>query len=165
MNNSKLVKRLALTGIVAGVYTVMSMFFPLLAYGQIQCRISEVLNLLAFVNPIFAPGIILGCFLTNLFSPFPFDWLFGTLATCAAMFFITRSKNLITASLWPTVFMFAVGAQVMLYIPEIEIGFMSFIVTTLGCMAGEFVAMTLIGVPVFRYLIRNERLMRYLKGL
>ncbi|MCL2836010.1 MAG: QueT transporter family protein, partial [Defluviitaleaceae bacterium] len=100
----RLARRLALTGITASVYTVLSLFFPYLAYGQIQCRFSEVLNLLAFINPVFAPGIILGCFITNLFSPFPLDWLFGTLATAAAMFCITRTKRLIIASLWPTAF-------------------------------------------------------------
>ena len=165
MKDGTFIRRLALTGIVAAVYAVMSLFLPFLSYGQIQCRFSEILNLLVFINPVFAPGVILGCFITNIFSPFLLDMLFGTLATAAAAFCITRTKSLLAASLWPTVFMVIIGAEIMMYTPDIPNGLFAFITITLTVMAGEFVAVTIIGVPLFMYLMKNERLMAYLRGL
>ena len=157
-------RRLALTGITAAVYVVLSLLFPYIAYGEIQCRLSEVLNLLAFFNPVFAPGIILGCFVTNLFSPFFLDCIIGTGATALTMFFVTRSKSLFTASLWPTVFCVIIGAEI-LFMSGPPFMLSKFIIITLSVMAGEFLAVTVIGYPLFRFLMKNDRLMQLIKSL
>lgn len=165
MMTDKMLKRLAVTGLTAAVYTVMNLLFPFLAYNEIQCRLSEMMNLLAFVNPVFAPGMILGCFITNMFSPLgPIDMVVGTFATAVTMFCVTRSKSLFAASIWPTVFCVFIGAEITFLAGPPYLA-SKFILSILSVMAGEFVAMTLIGYPVFKYLMKNERLMKILKGL
>ena len=78
---------LVLAAMVAALYTVMGYFAGIfgLAFGPVQCRFAEALTVLPFLFPAAAPGLVAGCFLTNLLSPFgPLDWLFGTLATAIA---------------------------------------------------------------------------------
>lgn len=164
--NGKFVRRLVLTGIVAAVYTVMTLGLGFISYGPVQFRLSELLNLLAFVNPIFAPGVILGCFIANFMgSAIPFDWLFGTLATALALFCITRTKRLIVAAMWPVLFSgVIVGAMLTSYLTEPPFQLLSFLTFAGSVMAGQFVVVMLIGVQLFKYLMRNERLMVYFRG-
>ena len=163
----KSTKKLAIIGTTAAVYTCLTVFMPIPAYGEIQCRLSEALNLLAFLNPIFAPGIILGCFVSNLFSTVNplLDSIFGTLHTACAMLFITKfSKNLFVASLWPTVFSFYIGGMI-LYVSGLPFTFLNLVSFTVPVMAGEFVAVTLIGYPLFKGLMKNKKFIEIIKGL
>ena len=80
-------KDLTLAAMVAALYAVMGYFGNTfgLTFGPIQFRFAEALTVLPFLFPAAAPGLVAGCFLTNLLSPFgPLDWLFGTLATAIA---------------------------------------------------------------------------------
>lgn len=162
-------KHIAVIGLTAAVYTVLTLALPFLSYGNIQCRFSEVMNLLAFVNPVFAPGIVLGCFISNLFSPNGalLDCIFGTAATICTMLCITRSKNLFVASLWPTVFCVFIGAELTLvyHLDGQPYSFITFLILTGTVMLGEFIAMTVIGYPLFRYLMKNKSFMDILKGI
>ena len=171
-NNSNLVRRLVLTGVMAGVYTVMTMPLFIFAFGPVQFRISEILNLLAFINPVFAPGIILGVFLSNFFgSPIPFDWLFGTLSTVLALFFITRSKSLRVASIWPVIFSGVFVGAMLAFLTDFGMpfnltadhGIIRFGAFTLSVMIGQFIVVTVVGVQLFKYLMKNERLVKFLK--
>lgn len=157
-------KRMAVIGITASIYVVLTLFLPFPAYGEIQFRFSEVLNLLAFINPIFAPGIIIGCFIANLFSPMILDCIVGTLATAITMLCITKfSKNLFIASLYPTVFCVFIGA--MITFTGVEWTFTNFLIITASIMAGEFVVMTFVGYPIFRQLMKNQKLIMILKEI
>ena len=69
MNTGK-TRFIVYTAIIAGIYASLTISMAPVSYGAIQMRIPEILTLLAFVNPQFAPGLILGCFIANLFSPF-----------------------------------------------------------------------------------------------
>ena len=160
-------RRMAVIGMTAAAYAALTILLQPISYGEIQCRISEALNLLAFINPIFAPGIILGCFIANLFSPVNplFDSIFGTLHTATAMLFITKfSKNLFIASLWPTVFCFYISGMI-LYVSGIPWSLIGFISLTAWIMAGQFIAVTVIGYPLFSRLLRNEKFAAMLKAL
>lgn len=165
MRRNVTVRRIVVTGVTAAVYAALTIAISPIAYSEIQCRLSEVLNLLAFLNPVFAPGIVLGCFIANIFSPMPLDMLFGTFATVVAMFCITRTKNsLLIASLWPTATGVIISAEILLYIGPPYL-FSTYALTTLTVMVGEFVAMTVIGYPLFRVLMNNKRLMEYIKSI
>ena len=159
-------KKMAVIGITAAVYAVLTIFMPIPAYGEIQCRLSEALNLLAFINPIFAPGIILGCFIANLFSPMPLDIIIGTAATALAMLFIVKfSKNLFIASLYPTIFNgIIIGAELTFVFLE-QKTIIGFLIMAGSVMAGEFIAVTVIGYPIFRQIMKNDKLMKMLKDI
>lgn len=86
--------QMALAAMVAAVYTVLTVFLPIPQYGEVQFRIAECMTLLPFLFPWAAPGLIVGCFLANLFgSPFVLDWVFGTLATAIACFLTERMPS------------------------------------------------------------------------
>ena len=123
--------------------------------------------MLAFINPVFAPGIILGCFISNMFSPFNpvLDCIIGTTHSAVAMLFITRfSKNLFIASLWPTIFCVFIGGM-LVYVLGMPFTAMNLAIITGQVMLGEFAAMTVIGFPLFSYFTKNDKLMGYLKSL
>ncbi|MEE1026034.1 MAG: QueT transporter family protein, partial [Acutalibacteraceae bacterium] len=78
--NSK-TKFLVLGGLIAAFYAVATYISAAmgLAYGGIQFRISEALTILPVFTPAAIPGLIIGCFIGNLGSPFGMvDVLLGT---------------------------------------------------------------------------------------
>lgn len=138
--------------VIAALYVVATLSLPSAAYGPIQFRYSEILNLLAFYNPINAIGVTLGVFISNFWSTLgAADLIFGTLHTAIALYFVGKSKNLWMASIWPTVFAFIIGFElsVIAHIPG------GFLLHTATVMASEFIIMTVIAVPVFKLLQKN----------
>jgi len=144
--NSQKTKWIVYTAVIAGIYASLTIAMAPISYGPIQLRIPEILTLLVFANPQFAPGLILGCFIANIFSPFGMmDAIIGTFATAVAVYSMRYTKNLWMASLMPTIAnAVIVGLEIALLsnlpIPE----------TMLYVGVGEFVVVTLVGVPVFR---------------
>jgi uncharacterized membrane protein len=157
---------MAVIGITAAMYAALTLALPFPAYGSIQFRVSEILNLLPFINPVFAPGIIIGCFAVNLFSDIPFDFIVGTMATVITMLCVTKfSPNLFIASLYPTIINgIIVGIELNLAFVE-QPTFVSFLIMAGSVMAGEFVVMTVVGFHIFRQLMKNEKFMKMLKDI
>lgn len=151
-------KFIAITGIIAAAYAVATVAIAPLSFGPIQLRFSEILVLLAFIDVAYAPGLILGCVIANLFSPMGMvDALFGTACTAAALFGISKSKNLFIATLWPTICNAFIGVELHLFLgfPLIE----SMITVALG----EFAVVTCIGYPLFRKILSNDKFIKQLK--
>ncbi len=149
---------IALTGVTAAVYMVATLAVSPIAFGAVQFRLSEVMVLLAWINPAFAPGLVLGCALANMFSPLGIiDVLFGTFHTFCSVMMIKRTKNMYLASLWPTIFSFIIGLE--LYIAYSA----PFVVSTLSVMAGELICITLIGCIVFSLIKKNGFIMARLQ--
>lgn len=153
-------KQIAIAGVTAAVYFVTTVFLAPLSYMEIQFRFSEILNLLAFIHPAYAVGVTLGCMISNMFSPFGLiDIIFGTLATGLATFAITRTKSLLIASLWPTIFSLIVAAEISI------LSNLPFLLTACTILLGEFVVVTVIGYPLFAFiLLKNKSLVNILKG-
>ena len=87
---------LAANAVIAAVYAALTVAVAPLAYGPVQFRFSEILIFLAFYNIRYIPGLILGCFIANLFSPMmAYDIVFGTIATTIAVFGIHYAGKLI----------------------------------------------------------------------
>lgn len=105
MSASKFTPRqLATAGIIAALYTVLSLFANVfgIAYGPIQCRFSEALTVLPFFLPEAIPGLFIGCLVTNLMSTVgPLDIVFGSLATLLAALWTRRMPNKWLAPLPP----------------------------------------------------------------
>lgn len=151
-------KTLAITGITAALYMAATLMIAPLGFNAVQFRLSEVMVLLCYIDPIYAPGLILGCALANCFSPLGIiDVVIGTAATAFAVFMILRTKNLLAATLWPTVsgFIIALGLTAVYHTP--------YWINALSVMAGEFVVVTCIGYPVFKAILKNHKLVGMLR--
>ena len=110
-------KLLLKNALLAAVYAVLTMGLAPISYGPVQVRISEFMTLLAFVNKKYIPGLVLGCFLANLASPFGVtDLLIGTFATFLAVYAMRFCPNLFLASLMPVLFNGVLIGAEMLYL-------------------------------------------------
>ena len=139
-------KKVAQIGIIAAVYAVLTIFLAPISYGNIQFRFSEILTLFAFFNPIFIPGLTLGTFIANLMSPLGIvDIIFGTIATFISVFFMSKMKNLLLASLWPVVINGIIIGLELYYLFQLPLA-----LTVFQVAFGEFVVVTIIGVPLFK---------------
>lgn len=146
-----------LTALIAAAYvalTYLSASFGL-AFGQIQFRLSEALNILAAFTPAAIPGLTIGCFLSNLSSPFPLDMLFGTLATLlssVAIYLMSRKFNIslpFISVIPPAIFnAILVGIQITLFTDD-SADLSLFIITAASVAIGEIAVGSLLGIPLF----------------
>ncbi len=98
------IHRLALAGVIAGVYAALTLFLPIPQYGGVQLRVAEAMTVLPFLFPEAVPGLAVGCFLANLLgSPIMLDWIFGTAATLLAALWTARVRHRWLAPLPPVV--------------------------------------------------------------
>ena len=163
MHTSKKTKYLVMGGLIAALYAVATYFAAAIgiAYGGIQFRVSEALTILPVFNPAAVPGLIIGCFIGNLGSPFGMvDVLLGTLATAlaAGCSYLTRKitfKELPLLSMFfPVLFnALIVGAEVAWFLPE-GISFVGFLISAIQVGVGELVICYGLGIPLF-YLIKK----------
>lgn len=158
-NNSINIRKLVIIAITAAIYAVATVSIAPLSYGAVQFRFSEVMTLLAFIDPVYIPGLILGCAISNLYSPLGIlDVVVGTTATLIAVYMMRKTKNLFIATLWPTITNgLIVGAELYfaLNLPFFE--------SALYVALGEFVVVTCIGYPLFRLIMKREDVMKVLK--
>lgn len=90
MNQAKTnrIRFLAVAGLIAGLYTALTVALAPFSFGLVQCRVAEVLTVLAAYSPAAVTGLTVGCALSNLIGlsmganiAGALDILFGTLAT------------------------------------------------------------------------------------
>ncbi|MEF9934682.1 MAG: QueT transporter family protein [Clostridium sp.] len=153
------VSNLTKVAIVAALYIVLTIAIAPIGYGAIQFRVSEILNLLVFFNPIYGISLIIGCALSNIYSPLGiYDVIFGTLSTALSVYFIAKSKNLFVASLWPSLFIPVIVALELYLLQNIP-----FVATAASIFVSEFIIMTIIAYPIFKGISKNEKLMSYIE--
>ena len=156
-------RQIALSGIIAAIYTVMSLLSSVfgIAYGPIQCRFSEALTVLPFLFPEAIPGLFIGCVVTNLMSTVgPLDLIFGSLATLLAALWTRRMPNKWLAPLPPVICnAVIVGAMIAWY----EVGFtgafwgmFAFNAVTVGL--GEAIACYVLGLLLLQVVSRTPAL-------
>lgn len=165
MKQGKTLSRYVVTAaLIAAAYaalTYLSAAFGI-AYGNIQFRLSEALNVLAAFTPAAIPGLTLGCLLGNITSPFGIvDILIGTLATllsAVSIWLMSRVAGKATpylAILPPTLFnAVLVGLEITWVLPK-GVTFLGFIVTAAEVAAGEIAVCGLLGVPLY-YVTRTR---------
>lgn len=160
MSNSRFTTRqLATAGIIAALYTVLSLFANVfgIAYGPIQCRFSEALTVLPFFLPEAIPGLFIGCLVTNLMSTVgPLDIIFGSLATLLAALWTRRMPSKWLAPLPPVLCnAVIIGAMIAWY----EVGFTGafpgvFAYNAFTVGLGEAVACYVLGLLLLQLLPR-----------
>lgn len=142
--------------IIAALYVALTLVLMPISYGAVQFRVSEALILLVCYKRKYSISLILGCFIANLFSPVGWvDIIFGTLATALAVIPMMYIKKLEISSLFPSIINGIVVGLELSLVYDIPI-----ILTMLEVFIGEFVVVTLIGIPLFKTLEKNDGFMR-----
>ena len=133
---------LAQAGVIAAMYTALTMILPAASFGPIQVRLSEALTILPVFSPVAVPGLTVGCLLANMLglatgaNPIgAWDLLLGPTATLLAALLTRLWRNKKVAGLpilscLPPIFFNAViiGA-------ELSFAYYDFSLPTLGfCM-------------------------------
>lgn len=152
------VNDLVRVSVVAAIYSVLTLSVAPFAYGPVQFRIAEVLNLLAYFNPIYILAVTLGVFISNIFSPLGiYDMFFGTLHTLIALMFIWRSRSILTASIWPAVFSFIIALELNLAVNA------PFLETWIYVGISEIIICTLIAIPVIFLIWRSGFIKKHIQ--
>jgi uncharacterized membrane protein len=157
---------LSKNAIIAALYVAVTLTFQYISYGQVQFRISEILVLLVFIDPSYISGLTLGCAIANIFSPLGImDVAFGTPATFIALIFIafirnkmgSNVKSLIIASFGPVVSNGIIIGIQLNYLFDLPLLPSMFFVAL-----GELVVVSIVGVVVFKSLIKRRRFVEYI---
>ena len=136
--------------VTAALYVALTLAVAPLSYGAVQFRLSEVLTLLCFFKKDYCYALILGCAISNLFSPLGvLDLIFGVASTVFSVVGIRTVKNIWVASLFPAISMVFVAW-------ELSLLNMPFWYSFLTAALGEVVVVTAIGVPLFKVLRKNR---------
>lgn len=154
--------RFLVTGaLVAALYALLTYVSAALnlAYGTVQFRLSEALTVLPVVSGAAVPGLVIGCLLGNLTSPYGLvDIICGTGATLLAaigsrLFARVRLRGTPVVSLLMPIVCNAVivGAGITFLAPE---GFAlpAFLSAALSVAAGEAAVVALLGMPLLLFL-------------
>jgi uncharacterized membrane protein len=152
------VEFLVKSAIVAAIYAALTIFLPF-SYLSVQFRVAEILVLLVFIDRRYIYGLTLGCLIANLGSPLgPVDMFFGTLATLIALLLISRTKNLLVATLWPAVVNGLIIGYVLYYLLDLP-----FLLSAAQVFLGEFVVVTLVGYFIFQRILRDRKLVELIR--
>ncbi|HLR61540.1 MAG TPA: QueT transporter family protein [Lentibacillus sp.] len=151
------IKTLTVNAIIAAAYVALSLVAAPIAFSNIQFRIPEIFNHLVVFNTKYFYGIVLGVFLTNLFSPTGvYDLTFGVahsvLSLGFVMFLAMFIKHQLTLLVINTIVftfnMFIIAYQ--LYMAAD----LPFLLTWLTTAAGEFGIMA-VGIPIM-YMLNKK---------
>ncbi|WP_434799662.1 QueT transporter family protein [Terrisporobacter vanillatitrophus] len=152
-------KKIAIVGLIAALYAVVTIALGFISYGQIQFRISEILMFLPLFGKEYIIALTLGCFLANVVGPFGVpDIIFGTLATLISAILVyytpklmkNNKYTLFIASLWPTIInALIIGWELYKFFG------VPFVLGFLQVGFGEFVVITMVGLPVFK-MVNNK---------
>lgn len=157
--NKNISNKLVKTAVIAAIYTVLTVALAPISYGIIQFRISEVMVLLAFFNPIYIGGLTLGCLIANIFGGNgPLDIIFGSFATfisvvaisLTAKYLKTNKFSLAIASIWPVIFNGIIIGWMLSKVSAVP-----FLVIMPQIAISEFIIVSIIGVPL-ALLVKNK---------
>ncbi len=170
MNSKFSVRDLTFAALVAALYAALTLALP--AYTPIQVRVSEALTVLPFLYPAATPGLVIGCLVANIISPYGLpDMICGSLATLLACLWTQNLKSRALAPLPPVLCNAAIVGAVLAWS---ETGFTAafwpaFAANALTVGLGELIACYLLGsvllavlpqISFFRSLIPADRLDR-----
>ena len=157
-------KKIAAAGLVAASYAVITIVFGAISYGPFQFRISEMLMFLPLFGTEYILGLTIGCFIANITGGLGLvDMVFGTLATlisCILVYYTPKlikneKLSLFVASLWPTI----VNALIIGWELYKFFG-LPFGLSALQVGFGEFVVITIVGLPVFK-IVNNKYVSKF----
>jgi len=169
---------LLVSAMVAAIYFIFTVVPAPLSYGGIQFRFAEIMVLLVFVDRQYIPGLVLGCFLANLLSPYgimdailgPLGSLFSVVMIALTVHFGVGFVNnlnekrtriiaaLYVSSLWPVL------SSVIIAFGLILAGDPAAYWYLVGSIAfGQFVVISVVGVPLFIYILSKPSIVKILR--
>lgn len=152
------IKSLAVSAIIAALYVAVTMLIAPFGFTNVQFRISEMFNHLVVFNKKYMIGIVLGVFITNLFSPLgTYDLVFGVGQSILALSITIFSAHFIKGQISRMIFNTFVFTFTM-FIIAIELNLalnLPFLFTWLTVAVGEFFVLA-VGIPVISAL--NKRI-------
>ncbi|MCS7202220.1 MAG: QueT transporter family protein [Dictyoglomus sp.] len=147
--------------IYATIYVVLTLIFSTISYGPIQFRISEFLTVFPFIDPLAIPGLFIGCFIANFFSPAGWiDVIFGSLFTLIAGYLTYKMPRIYLAPL-PPIIVNALGVSLYLHL----FFKLPYLLNVLYIAIGEAVVTYLIGLPILLYIQRNPSIKEKFFGM
>lgn len=171
MNRQKsLVFDIATIAIVAALYVVLTMTWPLsaISYGPLQFRISEMLNFMAFYNKKYILAVTLGCMISNFLSFTWVDVVVGGLSTLVflslGVWLFDRYKNRYYFHGWlnQAFLLFAIFFSLSMFTIALELVVVAhapFLWTWLTMGIGEFASL-IVGAVIISKLSRRVDLTR-----
>jgi len=106
------IRFLTVTGLIAGLYAALTLVLAPISFGGVQCRVAEMLTILAAYTPAAIPGLTVGCVISNVVGlsmganvAGALDILLGTLATGLAAWLSYRLRHIRVKGLpfWSTI--------------------------------------------------------------
>ena len=176
---NKTLYKLVVASVIAAIYAVLTMTLPMISYGPIQCRISELLCILPFFFPQSAFGLYVGCVIANLMSTAGLpDIVFGSLATLFAGFCtaslggsyrkLSETPGIVrslAACAMPVLFNAPIVGAILSYTVAEHEFWTGFVVYGAQVGVGEAIVMFVLGFPIMRYVLKNERISGFFEGL
>ena len=155
---NQLIEKTVITSVIAALYVVLTAISGIfgLSYSGVQFRLSEALTILPVFSPYAITGLTLGCFISNLSSPFGIiDLIFGTLSTFISAHLtrmlacVTFKKVPILAPLPPVIVgAVFIGAILAFLLPQ-GFSFYAFVFSSLSVGIGQLVVCYGLGLPLF----------------
>lgn len=165
MQTENVTRKITAAGIIAALYTVLTMISAMLglASGVVQIRISEALCILPVFTSAAVPGLAIGCFVANLVSGgVILDALFGSLATLSGALIAYLLGKCIKGKILrlaliplPNVVANTVVIPWVLRLVYGESGAIWYFALTVGL--GELAASYLLGIPLAMLLEKNKK--------
>lgn len=152
------VKTLVVNALIAALYIAVSLAVQPLMFSNIQFRIPEMFNHLIVFNKKYFFGIVIGVFITNIFSPLGmYDLVFGVAQSVISLLiiiFLARYIKNVWVLMIANTLVFTFNMFIIAF--ELNLAFeLPFLLTWLTTAMGEFVVMA-VGIPVMYAL--NKRL-------
>lgn len=156
------IKDITRLAIVATIYVVFTLIIHPLSFDYIQFRLSEILVLLCFYRKDYVYSLVVGCLIANMFSPLAvYDMIFGTMATLISVILISKSKNLLVATLYPVLLNGIIVGSMLYFVLDLPVSMFA----SIGYVAlGEFVVVSIVGFILFKILEKNRMFIEVIKA-
>ena len=155
-------KFIAQSAIIAALYATLTIILAPISYGPIQVRISEMLTILPYVTGAAIPGLFIGCIVANICGGLgPYDIVFGSLCTllAAILTYLLRKTNKPILAPLPPVIINAFGVSLYLHF----LFEMPYPATVAYIAVGETIACFVLGYPLLKLILSNEKLKNIIK--
>lgn len=155
---------LTLASVIAALYAVLTYVFFSVSFSGQQLRLSELLTILPVITPAAIPGLVLGCAIANITSPFGImDIVLGSLATGIAAFFsyLTRNVKLKGIPILSPLFPVIINAALVTLETAFTMNSFSkpgvLIPVFLSVAGSEFVTCYILGIPLYFVIKRFDK--------
>jgi uncharacterized membrane protein len=135
---------IARAGIIAAVYTVLTLALQGISYGPVQFRIAEALTVLPFADVAAIPGVALGCLFANLGSPLGLVDILGGSSITLISAYLTHKAPTRYVALLPPIVLNAIGVPIYLA-PAVGLPYW---LVALQVGLGQLVVIGVLGLPV-----------------